>query len=166
MIIFGADPGASGAIAFLRTEGAGVIGIGTIQNDRSERDLCDWLKSLLDDDPITTFQRHAYLERVSASPGAGVSGMFRFGQSYGRLSMLLTAHNVPFDLVNPHTWQQAMGCARPKGEAKESQTAHKNRTKARAQQLFPEIKCTHAISDALLIAEWGRRLRAGELSLK
>lgn len=161
MLIFGADPGASGAIAFLRTEGADVKGIGTVGNDVSERDQCDWLQSLLEEE-LPYLVHHAYIERVSASPGAGVSGMFRFGQSYGRLSMLFTAHKVPFDLVSPHTWQVAMGCARPKGEAKESQTAHKNRTKQRSQQLFPELKITHAIADALLIAEYGRRLRNGE----
>jgi hypothetical protein len=27
--------------------------------------------------------------------------------------------------------------------------------------LFPQMKCTHAISDALLIAEYGRRLYEG-----
>lgn len=165
MIILGVDPGASGAIAFLRTVSlSNVVGVGTVRTDISERDLYEWLDSILIDIEQTSNEpAHAYIERVSASPGAGVSGMFSFGQSYGMLRMLLVAHGVPFDLVQPAKWQQAMGCARPKGEAKESQTAHKNRTKARAQQLFPNIKMNHAIADALLIAEYGRRLRAGEL---
>jgi hypothetical protein len=34
----------------------------------------------------------------------------------------------------------------------------KNVTKRRAQQLFPQLKVTHAIADALLIAEYGRRV--------
>jgi len=33
----------------------------------------------------------------------------------------------------------------------------KNVSKRRAQELFPEIKITHAIADALLIAEYARR---------
>jgi hypothetical protein len=33
----------------------------------------------------------------------------------------------------------------------------KNVSKKRAQELFPSIKCTHATSDALLIAEYGNR---------
>lgn len=167
MIIFGADPGSSGAITFLRTVSLrNIVGIGHVRLDVSERDLCDWISSVLVDGSSEE-SAFAYLERVSASPGAGVSGMFRFGQSYGMLRMLMTAHNVPFDLVQPLKWQQAMGCARPqvpKGHKKESQTEHKNRTKARAQQLFPEIKMTHAVADSLLLAEFGRRLRAGELS--
>lgn len=157
MNILGIDPGQSGAIAWLN-EGT----VRTINCDASYRDLCDFIvEAVMHANGGVNI--HAYLERVSAGPGAGVSGMFRFGQSFGALQMLLTAYQIPFDLVGPHTWQQAMGCARPKGEHKESQTAHKNRTKARAQQLFPELKITHAIADALLIAEYGRRLRAGEL---
>jgi hypothetical protein len=34
---------------------------------------------------------------------------------------------------------------------------NKNVTKTRAAQLFPGVKMTHAIADALLIAEYGRR---------
>jgi hypothetical protein len=33
----------------------------------------------------------------------------------------------------------------------------KNVSKSRAQELFPSIKVTHAIADALLIAEHNRR---------
>ncbi len=33
----------------------------------------------------------------------------------------------------------------------------KNVTKRKAQELFPEIKVTHAIADALLIGEYARR---------
>jgi len=31
-------------------------------------------------------------------------------------------------------------------------------SKRKAQELFPAIKITHAIADALLIAEYGRRM--------
>jgi hypothetical protein len=37
----------------------------------------------------------------------------------------------------------------------------KNVSKARAQELFPALKITHATADALLIAEYGRRLNLG-----
>lgn len=158
MIILGVDPGDSGAITAIATGAPDFAS--TLRLAESERDICDFIVGMTGNgEPV-----HAYLERVSAAPGAGVSGMFRFGQSYGAMRMLLTAYHIPFDLVAPHKWQQAMGCARPKGQPKESQTEHKNRTKARAQQLFPDIKVTHAIADSLLIAEYGRRLRSGELN--
>jgi crossover junction endodeoxyribonuclease RuvC len=157
MIILGIDPGNSGAICSLAPGAPNPVLLLPLSS--TEREICDFLEKVSNPIPI-----HAYLERVSASPGAGVSGMFKFGGSYYAMRMALTAFRIPFDLVGPHQWQLALGCARPKGEKKESQTEHKNRTKARAQQLFPDIKITHAIADAILLAEYGRRLRSGELS--
>lgn len=158
MIIIGIDPGDSGAITAITSIAPELAT--SLKLAESERDICDFIVNIVGNgEPV-----HAYLERVSAAPGAGVSGMFRFGQSYGAMRMLLTAYHIPFDLVSPLKWQQAMGCARPKGQPKESQREHKNRTKARAQQIFPDIKITHAIADSLLIAEYGRRLRSGELN--
>lgn len=37
----------------------------------------------------------------------------------------------------------------------------KNITKQRAQQLFPSAKVTHKIADALLLAEYCRRVHRG-----
>jgi hypothetical protein len=61
---------------------------------------------------------------------------------------LLTGEEFPFEEVSPQKWQKAMGCM-TKGD--------KNVSKAKAQQLFPQLKITHAIADALLIAEYARR---------
>jgi hypothetical protein len=63
------------------------------------------------------------------------------------------AAGIPYDLVLPVKWQTAMSC-RTKGD--------KNVSKARAQQLFPDVKVTHAIADALLIAEFCRRVRGSD----
>jgi hypothetical protein len=62
--------------------------------------------------------------------------------------MALTAAGIPFERVTPQKWQKAMGCM-TKGD--------KNVSKRRAQELFPQLKITHAIADALLIAEYGRK---------
>lgn len=78
----------------------------------------------------------------------GVTSAFTFGRGFGRLETALAAAAIPFDLVTPQTWQAAMGC-RSGGD--------KNITKARAQQLFPAVTVTHAIADALLLAEYCRR---------
>jgi hypothetical protein len=78
----------------------------------------------------------------------GVTSAFTFGRGYGSLLMALTAKRVPFDEVPPGTWQKTMGCL---------SGGDKNVTKRRAQQLFPAVKVTHAVADALLIAEFARR---------
>ena len=81
-------------------------------------------------------------------PGQGVASSFKFGQGFGHLEMALTASGIPHTYVAPQKWQKELQCL-TKGD--------KNVSKARAQQLFPHIKVTHAIADALLIAEYCRR---------
>lgn len=60
----------------------------------------------------------------------------------------IAAHQVPFTEVTPQKWQRAMGCL---------SGGDKNVTKARAQQLWPTLKLTHANSDAYLLAEYARK---------
>jgi hypothetical protein len=90
----------------------------------------------------------AYLEQVHSSPQMGVKSAFTFGNGFGHLEMALTAAGIPFERVRPQVWQKVMSCMTG---------GDKNVSKRKAQELFPHIKCTHATSDALLIAEFGRR---------
>lgn len=137
MIVLGVDPGQSGAIVRISQSGA----IECCKLCDTEREISDWLFTV--GNPC-----HAFIERVAARPGQGVSSMFKFGQGYGTVRGLLTALRIPFEEVTPQKWQKEMGCL-SKGD--------KRVTRARAQQLFPNVKVTHSIADALLIAEWGRR---------
>jgi hypothetical protein len=109
----------------------------------TDRDLIDLIR-----DSINLFDARATLELVHSSPQMGVKSAFTFGEGYGRLQMALTALGVPYERVRPQAWQKAMGCL-TKGD--------KNVSKRRAQELFPALKVTHAIADALLIAEFARR---------
>lgn len=144
MLIIGIDPGTSGAIAV-------VDGIYPPQWHKLDCTEGDAKSFLLSHDLTDSF---AYLELVHAMPKQGVSSVFKFGQCYGFLRGLLVGLGIPFEEVTPQKWQKAMGCL-SKGD--------KNVTKAKAQQLFPGVKVTHAIADALLLAEYGRRVRSGEL---
>lgn len=91
---------------------------------------------------------HAFLENVHSMPGQGVASSFTFGEGYGKLQMALIASAIPYDKITPQRWQKTLGCLTG---------GQKNISKARAQELFPHIRVTHAIADALLIAEYGRR---------
>jgi hypothetical protein len=142
MIYIGIDPGGSGAIAAI---GESLIGPRIQKLDSTERDISDFLEMLADYD---NEHRHAIIERVHSMPKQGVASSFKFGQSYGFLRGLLIALHISFEEVTPQKWQQVMGC-RSKGD--------KNVTKAKAQQLFPGVNVTHAIADALLLAEYLRR---------
>ena len=151
MTYIGIDPGKSGAIAALNDNGELDCGQEPQRNDATESDIADFIAV------CAACSKFAFIERVAARPGQGVSSSFKFGQSYGFLRGLLIANGIPFEEVTPQKWQSAMGCL-SKGD--------KNVTKARAQQLFPQLKITHANADAILIAEYCRRVRTGMITRK
>src|SRR5678816_2283590 len=138
MIFIGIDPDLSGGIAALDASGA-VVSV--VAMPATEVDVLVALKF--------SDGARAVLERVSASPQMGTVSAFTFGRGFGGLRMALAAQMIPFDEVTPGKWQQVMGC-RTGGD--------KNISKRRAQALFPSVKVTHKIADALLIAEYCRRL--------
>lgn len=138
-IYIGIDPGLSGGIAFIPTTGEAWAH----KMPETDRDLIDLLR-----DATRDTDARAMLELVHSSPQMGVKSAFTFGEGFGRLGMALTALGVPYERVRPQAWQKAMGCL-TKGD--------KNVSKRRAQELFPTLKVTHAIADALLIGEFARR---------
>ena len=142
-LIIGIDPGKSGGIAFFFEQGPVVYPL--------PETMTDTMDLLLGEDLSRAF---AYIEKVHSSPQMGVTSAFTFGQGYGALLMLLTCKGIPFEQVTPQKWQKALGCM-SKGD--------KNVTKRRAQELFPGLKVTHATADALLIGEYGRRIRQGAI---
>lgn len=147
MNYIGIDPGKSGGIAVLNDRGV----VGAWPMPDTERDTFDLIKECTASPDEDTA---AVIEYVRSRPGQGVASMFTFGKSYGGLRMALVATGVPFQEVTPGSWQKAFGLT---SQQHATQTAKKNANKARAQELFPNIKITHAIADALLLAEWLRR---------
>jgi len=157
MMYLGIDPGASGGLAVISKDGALVDASKMLA---TERDLIDYFDAI--------GEARAVLEKVWAGPRMGSSAAFKFGLNYGMIRTALTAARIPFDEVTPQKWQLVMGCrANGKGFGERDDTAAKNRTKQRAQQLFPSQTVTHAIADAMLLAEFCRRisLPAGSLLL-
>jgi len=143
--IIGIDPGKLGGIAILWNNGD----YDAVKMPDTERDTYDAIMRAkrLSDRPSNVF---AYIEDVHAMPKQGVSSTFKFGRGLGLLRGFLIASGIPFERVSPMRWQKYLGCL-TKGD--------KNVTKAKAQELFPDLKITHAIADSLLIAEYGRRVR-------
>ena len=134
----GIDPGWSGGIAYIDPTGFyRAVAI----HGMTPHDVCSWMENNLHN------VQHVALEKVHAMPKQGVSSSFNFGRCYGMLEAFLVAAAVPYDLVTPQRWQRDLDCL-TRGK--------KNVTKLRAQQLFPKIKVTHAIADALVLAEWCR----------
>src|SRR5690606_2041087 len=91
----------------------------------------------------------AYVEKVGAMPGQGVSSMFNFGMGVGVLQGVLAACGIPYFLVTPQSWK------------KRASLSGKDKDMARtmAQQLYPSAslgrKKDIGRADAMLIARYG-----------
>jgi Holliday junction resolvasome RuvABC endonuclease subunit len=143
-VTIGIDPGANGGIAWI-TDGKPCVE----KMPETLQDLWELIREIQGPLHWTPEPEcKAYIEQVHSSPQMGVKSAFTFGQGYGRLEMALTAAGIPFERVRPQVWQKALGCL-TKGD--------KNVSKRRAQELYPQIKITHATADALLIATYGTR---------
>lgn len=139
-LFLGIDPGKNGGIAFVETDLKSAVAFKMPETERDVSDIFEEYGSRV---------KMAVLEKVGAMPKQGVKSMFTFGQGYGFLRGMLIAHKIPFDDCPPQRWQKELQCM-TKGD--------KNITKAKAQQVFPDVKnITHATADALLIAEFCRR---------
>lgn len=103
---------------------------------------------------------HAILEKVNAMPGQGVCSMFKFGRVYGALQAMLSAHRIEYTEVTPQKWQAEMLSGIPVIQKTSGRKDTKKMASLAAQKLFPslEIPKKHdGLTDALLLAEWGRR---------
>ena len=137
-MVIGIDPGISGGIAFIGNE---VIAYKMPETERDVFDLLDGIFEGCGEAPTV------FLEKVHTMKGQGIASSGKFMQGYGFLRGILIALKYPLHDVSPIKWQRTLGCL-TKGD--------KNVTKQMAQQLFPQIKVTHSIADALLIAYFGK----------
>jgi len=176
-IFIGIDPGVSGGIGVIRQEHSidSAIILPTMTKAEAfkmpptEMDIVELLRQYIPG-ALSEWDVFCYLEKAQAFPGSqklitcpkcrtvmktrqaqGVVSTGKFMEQYGTLKGILTALKIPFELIRPMQWQKAMGCL-TRGD--------KNVSKRKAQQLFPDIKVTHAKADALLISEHCRRVRS------
>lgn len=157
MIYIGIDPGLSGAVAEIDSNGGVVIhDTPTMQVKKSGKAKTEYLPLQMADILIdyVPLNCHVFIEKVNAMPGQGVTSMFNFGRGFGIWIGILAALKLPYSLIMPQAWKKEL----MKG------MSDKDAARVRAQQLFPQT--IHELSrkkdigraDALLIAEYGRRV--------
>jgi crossover junction endodeoxyribonuclease RuvC len=151
--IIGIDVGLSGAIAMMQGETlTGIVDMPTVtldRNGKAKRQISiPELIAILDE-----FKpEEAYIEKVFAMAGQGVTSVFSFGRSLGAIEGVIAARSIKATLITPQTWQKAMGVSGGKDGAR-----------ARAMELFPynvdyfKLKKHDGRADAALIACWGLR---------
>jgi crossover junction endodeoxyribonuclease RuvC len=129
VIYIGIDPGLNGAIAFLDTEKGHLSVIdmpvlevmrnGKLKKEVSPHGLASIFK--VSPQPVC-----AFLERVGAMPGQGVSSVFSFGRSTGLVEGVLATCDIPVLIITPQSWQKAA-----------SVRGGKDGSRQRAMELFP-----------------------------
>lgn len=148
MTFIGIDPGKKGAMAIINDDGS----VSFVQFDREAyRDvLAEMVKF-----PKEPKDIKCVVEHVGAAPGNGVVGMFAFGENFGFIQGLLTAFEIPYELVRPAKWKKEF-----------SVTKDKNTSIEVCHRLFPnaDLKRTErckkdddGFAESLLLAEYCRR---------
>lgn len=150
-VIISVDPGASGGI------------VGTVEGcdtvlaypmPKTEGGVLDCIRELA---ALSSGERVAIVEHVSGYAGAGQPGsaMYRFGFGTGFVTGVLMTLNFKIELVRPQKWTKFFSLGTHSACA--SRTEWKNKLKACAERLYPNIRVTLATADALLLLEYYRR---------
>jgi hypothetical protein len=145
----GIDPGVNGGLAVLDRESRHhVFGFKPTMTQKAVvetlRNMLSWLH------PLEIYPR-VYIEKVGYMPKDGRKGANTFGRVDGVLRgavlMWIEENGGELREVSPMAWQGRLKCLTG---------GNKNVSKRKAQELFPWIKVTHSIADALLIARFGQ----------
>jgi hypothetical protein len=145
-MIIGIDPGKEGGIAVINN---GILVIKKMPS--TPKEIFDTLKVFK---MLSKGDIYCYLEKVQGLPKMSGAGMFTFGQGFGWLQMALLSLEIPTEQVTPQKWQKEFQLG-TKGE--QTTSVWKNKMKNKAEQLYPKNKMFLWGSDAVLIAEYGRR---------
>lgn len=148
-MIVGFDPGASGALARL-TDGGDLLAVAdmpVVEVGGKRRVSAPLLAAILRE----WAPRLAVVERVSAMPNQGVSGMFAFGYGAGVIEGMCAMAGIPVVFVQPAVWKRALKV-----------TADKGACRLMAQRLWPAHAASfarvkdHDRAEAALIGFYGR----------
>jgi len=153
MIIFGIDPGVSGAISVLENKKVlEVFEMPTMIDGKKN-------KKQVNGSQVTNIFKErlnnhkdiiVVVEHVNAMPGQGVTSMFNFGQSFGAIKGICAALNLPIYFVRPAKWKKYFNLIK----------TNKDASRTKVIQVYPEIsaqlsrKKDSNKADAILIARY------------
>ena len=161
-IIFGIDPGVSGAIcAFKHGKIIEVYEMPTMIDGKKNKrqvngaEVTNIFKKVIKENLDKSDGRNedevkVVVEHVTAMPGQGVTSMFNFGQSFGVIKGICAALKLPIYFVRPTKWKKHFNLIKTNKEA--------SRTKV--IEVYPEIssklsrKKDSNKADAILIARY------------
>jgi crossover junction endodeoxyribonuclease RuvC len=156
MIIIGIDPGKTGGIAVLAEDWYDVYPIPLAGDEIDMTSIYSSLRLAIE--PSRSDQHiAAFIEKVGAMPGQGVSSMFSFGFTTGALHGIIASLGIPRYMVTPQAWKKVV---------LEGTSKDKNAAIEYCRRAYPFISllatdrskvCHTGMADAICIAEYGRR---------
>ena len=165
--IIGIDPGVSGGIALLESDGyltvwdmpVNEVELKT-KTKKGKLKKRKYLDGEVFADIIEDFGGVAYLEQVGPQPNDGAIQAFAFGDSYGGVRCVLEAFRIPLVLVRPQKWKATLALRKGKAGAALA-----------AQDIFPGCHdmwhgprggLIDGRCEAALIAHYGRIMEDGK----
>lgn len=155
MIIFGIDPGVSGAISVLENKKVlEVFDMPTMIDGKKNKkqvngsQVTNIIKEKLNlnnDKEIIIVVEH-----VNAMPGQGVTSMFNFGQSFGVIKGICSALSIPIYFVRPTKWKKHFNLIK----------TNKDASRTKVIEIYPKISSKLSRkkdvnkADAILIARY------------
>ena len=153
MIVFGIDPGVSGAVSIYEDKKLKeVIDMPTMSEGKKNKkqinaaQLSLEIKQRINGSSETA----VVIEHVTAMPGQGVTSMFNFGQTFGALKGICAALDLPIFFVRPSKWKKHF----------ELINSSKDASRTKAIEMYPKLsnqlskKKDVNKSDAILIARF------------
>jgi len=154
MLIFGIDPGISGAISiFKNNKFVEVLDMPTmIDGKKNKRQVNGAQFAYIIKEYSNGYdgEMSVIVEQVNAMPGQGVTSMFNFGQSFGVIKGVCSALNIPIYFVRPLKWKKHFDLVK----------TNKDASRTKAIQIYPHIsdkisrKKDSNKADAILIASY------------
>ena len=162
MIIFGIDPGVSGAICALKYKKIiEVYEMPTMIDGKKNKrqvngaEVTNILKKVINTNLDITDSKDeeeikVVVEHVTAMPGQGVTSMFNFGQSFGVIKGICAALKLPIYFVRPAKWKKHFNLIK----------TNKDASRTKVIEVYPEIssklsrKKDSNKADAILIARY------------
>ena len=153
MIIFGIDPGVSGAISILEDKKIlEIYDMPTMIDGKKNKKQVNGsqVTNIIKENLTTDKETIVVVEHVNAMPGQGVTSMFNFGQSFGVIKGICSALSLPIYFVRPSKWKKHFNLI----------NTNKDASRTKVIQVYPEIssklsrKKDSNKADAILIASY------------
>lgn len=147
MKYIGIDPGMTGAIVIVDEKGGlddFCLCPKTVVGKSKRVDIPTVARFIREQDQIGG----AFIEKVGAMPGQGVSSMFSFGHAAGAVEGCVAAMGIPITHITPQSWKKQFGLIGADKDAPRSKAS----LRYPHQPVFSYKGKGQAVADALFIA--------------